>query len=204
MDHTGLVGVYLAAGKSSRMGSNKLNLPLGNQFLGGIALRAALESRLDVTIAVTREGDSLHWLAPFSKDKGLRFLECKDADNGQSASLKAGVNAAQEFGGEGVVVLLADQPLVTTGMINRLMDKFQGSVDYISYLHNGVMKPPVLLGRSLFPRIMELSGDQGARSLLRGDCENRGKRIEMDKDVYFFDVDTIEDYHFLLKNGPFL
>ncbi|MEH7355869.1 nucleotidyltransferase family protein [Neobacillus drentensis] len=204
MDHTGLVGVYLAAGKSSRMGSNKLNLPLGNQCLGGIALRAALESRLEVTFAVTRQGDSLHWLAPFSKDEGFRILECKDADNGQSASLKVGVKAAEEFGGEGVVVLLADQPFVTTGMINRLMEEFQGSEDYISYLHDGVMKPPVLLARSLFSRIMELSGDQGARSLLRDDCENRGKRIEMDKSVYFFDVDTVEDYHFILNNGPFL
>jgi len=204
MDHTRLVGVYLAAGKSSRMGSNKLNLPLGNQRLGGIALRAALESRLNVTFAVTRQGDSLHWLAPFSKDKGLRILEYQDANNGQSASLKAGVKAAQEIGGDGVVVLLADQPFVTTGMINRLIDEFQGSEDFISYLHNGVMKPPVLLTRSLFPRIMELSGDRGARSLLCGDCENRGKRIEMDEDIYFFDVDTIEDYHLLLKNGPFL
>ncbi|WHY79647.1 hypothetical protein QNH20_11095 [Neobacillus sp. WH10] len=40
--------------------------------------------------------------------------------------------------------------------------------------------------------------------MLRDDCENRRKRIEMDKSVYFFDVDTIEDYHFLLNNGPFL
>ncbi|WHY79646.1 NTP transferase domain-containing protein [Neobacillus sp. WH10] len=58
------------------------------------------------------------------------------------ALLKAGVKAAQEYGGEGVVVLLADQPFVTTGMINRLIDEFQGSEDFISYLHNGVMTPP--------------------------------------------------------------
>ncbi|MFJ7727676.1 NTP transferase domain-containing protein [Neobacillus sp. NPDC097160] len=202
MDHSGLVGIYLAAGKSSRMGRNKLNLPIGNQWLGSIALQAALESKLEITFAVTRKGDSLHWVAPFSQKRGLRIIECEEADCGQSASLKTGVKAAVELGAAGVVVLLADQPFVTTEVINRLIDLYQGSEEFIAYSHYGVLKPPVLLSKRLFPRIMDLSGDQGARRLLRSAC--MGKQIKLDKDVYFFDVDTNEDYQFLLRNGPFL
>ncbi|EKN70761.1 xanthine dehydrogenase [Neobacillus bataviensis LMG 21833] len=202
MDYSGLVGIYLAAGKSSRMGSPKVNLPLGNRRLGSIALRAALKSKLDVTIAITRKGESLQWLTPFSKSEDLRIVECVEADRGQSASLRAGAKVAAEMGAAGVVVLLADQPFVTTKMINRLIDEFHGSEEFISFSHNGVMKPPVLLASSLFPRIMKLEGDQGARSLLRSGC--LGKQIKLNKDVYFFDVDTKEDYQFLLKNGPFL
>lgn len=202
MDHSGLIGIYLAAGKSSRMGSPKVNLPLGNRRLGGIALTAALESKLDVTLVVTRQGDLLQWLAPFSKSEDLRIVECVEADRGQSASLKAGVKAAAEIGAAGVVVLLADQPFVTTKMLNQLLDEFHGYEEFICFSHKGVLKPPVLLASCLFPRIMKLEGDQGARSLLRSGCS--GKQIKLNKDIYFFDVDTKEDYQFLLKNGPFL
>ncbi|MFK9090448.1 NTP transferase domain-containing protein [Bacillus salipaludis] len=202
MDHSGLVGVYLAAGKSSRMGRNKLNLPLGIHCLGSIALRAALESKLEITFAVTRKGDSLHWVAPFSQKRGLRIIECEEADSGQSESLKTGVKAAVELGAAGVVVLLADQPFVTTEVINKLIDLFQGSEEFIAYSNYDVLKPPVLLSKRLFPRIMDLSGDQGARRLLRNAAV--GKQIKLDNDIYFFDVDTIEDYQFLLRNGPFL
>jgi molybdenum cofactor cytidylyltransferase len=202
MDHFGLIGIYLAAGKSCRMGRTKLNLPVGNQCLGSIAFRAAIESKLDTTIAVTRMGDSLQWLAPFSKKKGWSCLECPEADRGQSASLKAGVRVANKMGAAGVVVLLADQPFVTNEMINRLVDEFQLShnVSYISCSHKGILKPPVLFARHLFPMLMELTGDQGARAVIRGGMRGQGKQIEVTNDIHFFDIDTEEEYHFLLKH----
>lgn len=201
MNHFGLVGIYLAAGKSSRMGKAKLNLPVGNQCLGSMAFHAAMDSKLDATIAVTRKGDSLQWLAPFSKKKGWICLECPQADRGQSASLKAGVRVADEMGAAGVVVLLADQPFVTSGMINRLVDDFNSShnVSYISCSHEGILKPPVLFTRRLFQMLMQLTGDQGARAIIRGEMREQGKQIEVANDLHFFDIDTEEDYHFLLK-----
>lgn len=199
MDSSGIVGIYLAAGKSRRMGINKLNLPLDQKYLGSKAFRAALESKLDSTIAVTRQGDSLHWLAPFSKIKGWSRVY---ADGGQSASLKAGVKAAVELGVEGVVVMLADQPLVSAGLINRLVDEFQKSHGdfYISFLHKGIVTPPILLAKQLFLDLMELDGDQGARALIRGVWKDKGRQIEIEDETYFFDVDTKEDYDLLLES----
>jgi molybdenum cofactor cytidylyltransferase len=202
MGRCGLVGIYLAAGKGIRMGRNKLNLPFAGQCLGSIAFRAALESKLDVTIAVTRQGDLLHWFAPFSKDKNWIIVECEDACKGQSASLKAGVNAALELGATGVVVLLADQPFVTSRMIDQLIDGFHEEEhrSYLSFSDKGVPKPPVLIASCLFPAILELSGDQGARALIRGAGSGRGKRIEVEDSGCFFDVDTKVDYQYLLEN----
>lgn len=199
MDSSGIVGIYLAAGKSRRMGINKLNLPLDQEYLGSKAFRAALESKLDSTIAVTRQGDSLHWLAPFSKIKGWSRVY---ADGGQSASLKAGVKAAVELGVEGVVVMLADQPLVPAGLINRLVDEFQKSYGdfYISFLHKGIVTPPILLAKQLFLDLVELDGDQGARALIRGVWKDKGRQIEIEDETYFFDVDTKEDYDLLLES----
>jgi molybdenum cofactor cytidylyltransferase len=202
MGNPGLVGIFLAAGTSSRMGINKLNLPLGNQFLGSMAFRAALQSKLHTTIAIIRKENSLQWLAPFSNQKNYRMVECEDAYKGQSFSLKAGVTAADKAGAAGVIVLLGDQPLVTPWLINQLIDEFHDSptTSNIAYLHKGIPKPPVLLARSLFPAIAKLEGDQGARALIRG----TGKIIELEDNDYFFDVDTQDDFKFLAENWKVL
>lgn len=199
MDHPRLVGIFLAAGKSSRMGCSKLNLPLGNKFVGSMAFEAALDSNLDITIAVTRKGDSLHWFTPFSKMKGWRLLECQHADEGLSASLKVGVRAASQLGAAGVLVILADQPNITVQMINRLVEEFSDSqdYDYISFTHKGIAKPPLLMSRKLFPFIERLEGDQGAREIIRGRERGSGKHLMPDGNDCFFDVDTMEDYQYL-------
>ncbi|MEH7438310.1 nucleotidyltransferase family protein [Neobacillus drentensis] len=201
MDHTRLVGIYLAAGRSSRMGCSKLNLPLGNRFVGSMAFQAALDSKLEAVIAVTRKEDSLHWLAPFSERKGWRLVECDKANRGLSASLKAGVSAASQLGASGVVVLLADQPNVTCWMINRLIEEFLVAPDYsyISYTHNGVSKPPILINKRIFLLIEDLEGDQGAREIIRGRESDSGKQIILESKECFFDVDTKEDYQFVKK-----
>ncbi|MDN3015239.1 nucleotidyltransferase family protein [Paenibacillus sp. BSR1-1] len=204
MDSSRLVGIYLAAGKSTRMGRSKLNLPVYETWLGSLALRAALESKLEHTITVTRKGDTLKWLAPFSNREDVSILVCDEADRGQSASLKSGVKAAAELGADGVVILLADQPFVTSALINRLVDEFSASNEYshLSYSQNGNSKPPVLLGRKLFPSLMELEGDQGARSLIRSEKALQGKQVELNGGIYFFDIDTFEDYQALLEIWP--
>ncbi|WP_376768611.1 NTP transferase domain-containing protein [Paenibacillus foliorum] len=46
MSRKNIFGIYLAAGQSSRMGSDKLRLPVGPMNLGNYALAAALNSRL--------------------------------------------------------------------------------------------------------------------------------------------------------------
>lgn len=199
MDHTRLVGIYLAAGKSSRMGCPKLNLPLGPLFVGSMALKAALDSKLDSTIVVTRKEDSLHWLTPFSNKKAWRLLECQHANEGLSASLKAGVSDASQLGAAGVVVLLADQPNITPGMINRLVEEFSAcqDLDYLAYTHNGIAKPPILITSKLFTLIEKLEGDQGAREILRSRGRARGKHLTPEGNDVFFDVDTRDNYELL-------
>ncbi|NRD79289.1 NTP transferase domain-containing protein [Bacillus sp. BRMEA1] len=198
MDSTRVIGVYLAAGVSRRMGQNKLNLPLGNTYLGSIAFKEALESKLDMTIAVLRKGVSPKWLSPFTEQKNYRILECENASLGQSHSLKKGINAAENLKAAAVIVLLGDQPLVPAKLINLLIDEFAASpsVPFIACLHKGIPKPPVLLSRCFFRLVQKLEGDQGARVFLN----ESGRFIEIEDDDYFFDADTQDDYQFLLKN----
>ena len=57
--------IYLAAGTSRRMGTDKRSLFLNGVSLGSIALKNALLSELDHIFVITRKGDSLHWLSDF-------------------------------------------------------------------------------------------------------------------------------------------
>jgi molybdenum cofactor cytidylyltransferase len=190
-----IIGIYLAAGKSIRMSRNKLVLPFGKDFLGASAFRAALDSKLDVTFAVTRKVDFPRFLRPFLKRKNWSYQYCEEGNNGLSDSLKTGVKQAAEWGADAIVVLLADQPFVTAECINRLIEEFTLSPKllFVSATQNGKCKPPVLLSKEVFPELMKLTGDMGAKGLLQGVWREHGIGVEFD-DQIFIDVDTFDDY----------
>jgi molybdenum cofactor cytidylyltransferase len=191
MEDSRLVGIYLAAGKSSRMGQDKLNLPLGNMFLGSMAFKEAIESKLDSVIAVTRKGFSQQWMTPFTNLGGWEKIEVEGSS--QSESLKAGLKKAEECRAEGVLVLLADQPFVTRKMINQLIEEFRETT-FVSFAKNGKGMPPALFSQILFKNLMNLEGDQGARTILRGKAKELGRFIEIKDEMKFLDIDTLEDY----------
>lgn len=190
-----VIGMYLAAGKSQRMGRNKLDLPFVNGCLGAAAFQSALESKLDITFAITRKEDKLRFLAPFFKRRGWSFFRCLEENSGISESLKTGVKAATEWGADAVVVLLADQPFVTTDCINQLLEEYISMPKqlFVSASQNGIFKPPVLFSKEVFPTLLELTGDKGARGLLQGEWKGLGKGIEFE-DPIFIDIDTLDDY----------
>ena len=187
-----IIGVYLGAGQSRRMGQNKLELPFGELCLGSWGLQAAIESELDWTIAVTRKGDGLQWLAPFFQRKGWGCLRCEEVDEGQSASLKAGVKAAMEMEADAVVVLLADQPFVECRLLNRLVKGFRESPERAFVA--AAIQPPVLLANKMFADILRLEGDRGAGCLLRGKWRKDGKVVGLRDRHYVLDIDTMEEY----------
>ncbi|MBL0387422.1 NTP transferase domain-containing protein [Tumebacillus sp. ITR2] len=199
-----IVCLYLAAGLSSRLQGHKLSLPLGGRPLGSWALEAAMESRIEEVLAVTREAGRPEWLpTDVEPEVGTRLslLHCPVSWRGQSRSIISGVRAAQERGAEGVLILLADQPLVTSEMINSLIDRFQTTDPppaFVAASLDGVARPPVLLSKSLFPDLLSLQGDQGARNILRGRHAD-GVLVPFSDTLLFADVDTEEDYQTLLQ-----
>ncbi|MDP4171714.1 MAG: nucleotidyltransferase family protein [Bacillota bacterium] len=195
MPRSRLIGIYLAAGRSSRMGVNKLELPFKVGMLGSLGFSAALDSRLNETIAVTRRGDPLHWLAPFSQRKGWTSIECAFSDLGLSESLKAGVRKAQEMDACGVMVMLADQPFVDAVNLNRLIDAYTGK-NVVSAFDGRLCKPPVLFPEQLFPDLLKLEGDEGARAILR--CMDGTVRIPFPL-WCFRNFDTPEDYQSIVE-----
>lgn len=188
-----IIGIYLAAGNSQRMGCNKLELPLGEALVGSWALREALKSKINYMIVVTRHDDSLHWLTPFSKKNGWGYVRCMKESAGQSTSIKAGVNFAESLKADAVMILLGDQPFITMNGLNQLIHEFNmhKEIDVVASIHNGILKPPILFRKSIFGELSGLTGDKGARALL---SNQRKKRLIEFEDWFFKDVDIKEDY----------
>jgi molybdenum cofactor cytidylyltransferase len=204
-----IIGVYLAAGQSTRMGSDKLRLPFGPMSLGNYALAAALNSWLDYVWVISNDVvadwmDSTFYRDPIKRKWAIIY--CPEACLGQAYSLRCGVQAAISMESRAVMILLADQPLITTEMINELLMRFQtdqvnGNINYAASSYDGLARPPVIFDHRMFPELLRLQGDQGARHLIRK--ENSGICIDFAIPDLFMDVDTEEDYRSLLKKQDF-
>lgn len=205
----GIAGIYLAAGTSSRMGVNKLSLPLGGGSLGSLALQAALESNLDNLIVVTKMEDDLQWIAPSLSSRCMRkrwrHVPCAGAVWGQSYSLRCGLQACIGLHVKAVIILLADQPFITADMINQLIDYYKKALqekqkpDYVAASYQGLARPPILFSDNFFPVLLTLQGDQGARQVVRNGLSRNGTVIEYEDPQAFYDVDTWEAYRSLLS-----
>lgn len=210
MDNAGIIAVYLAAGKSSRMGVNKLALPLGEKTIGNRALEKAIESEIDYTIVVTRAEDTLQWIDSTLFQPPLRTrwksVACRDADKGQAHSLQSGLRAAMDMKPKGIMILLADQPLLSSIIINDLVIRYRkmhleiNNLPFIGASCQGIQRPPIIFSPKVVPDLLKLEGDEGARQLIK---KKKLAGILVDyKNVWdFFDVDTKEEYELLKGSG---
>ncbi|WP_282936288.1 nucleotidyltransferase family protein [Paenibacillus sp. RC67] len=206
MKQNNIVGIYLAAGRSSRMGSDKLRLPLGPMNLGNYALAAALSSNLDYVLVVSNEA-AVEWMDnTFYNDPNKRkwsVIRCSEAHLGQAHSLRFGVQTALAMEAAAVMIVLADQPFISKEMINELLIRFQTNrnISFVASRYDGLARPPVIFAQRMFPELLRLQNDQGARHLIR--TVTSGICIDFASPDLFIDVDTAEDYRILLEKFRF-
>lgn len=188
--------VVLAAGSSSRLGQPKQLLELGGEPVLNHVLRAAAISPLGGTVLVL--GHEAMTICAAVGDFGQRPVINLAYADGQSSSLRAGI-AALPASATGAIVLLGDQPLVTSARIGQLLDRFVagGRTDrFVQTRYGKIVAPPVLIGRDWFAAVEHITGDQGARDLIR-DQPDLTDTIAAEGDRPF-DIDTMEDYERLL------
>ena len=185
-----VAAIILAAGRSTRMGSNKLLEELDGKALVRHVADAALGSiARSVWVVTGHEGESVRARLD---GLGIRFVHNPDFALGLSTSLKAGVMALPAEA-KGVVVLLGDMPRVTSEVINFVIQAFEAQPQAIAAVpvYQGEWGNPVLLSRSLFGAVAALQGDAGARKLLNG---RAGEVLEVpvSNDAVLIDLDTPE------------
>jgi len=174
MAHDRVAGVLLAAGTSSRMGQNKLFLTLEGSTVLARAVRTAAAAGLDpILVVLGHESEqALRELA------GLACTPVFNPDyaRGIEASLRAGIAAVPEDAAA-AVVLLADMPLVTAGMIQELVERGRHVPrPLVVSRYDDVVAPPILYGRWLFPELRALDGDGCGKRVVR---RHREQAIEV-------------------------
>lgn len=176
--------VLLAAGKSARFGDigSKLNEPFLARPLG-LHVAVALEAvPFRHRVAVT----SPRCLIDFSPH-GFQVVNNDDPTGDMASSVRLGVACAEAHGAGAVLLALADMPRVTAAHVHRLLDAAD-STDAVVASSDGVSpKPPALFARAHFATLRTLSGDQGARDLIRA-----GRHVVTNA-AELIDVDTPEE-----------
>ena len=157
----------LAAGTSTRFGETKLvrNLhgkPLVQHAL--LASQGACEGR--VTLVVGHDEAAVIAAASGHSDK---VIINRDHQQGIGTSIAAAVRECRD-GADAILIVLADQPLVTAAHLSQLIDQWSGADDeIIASAFEGVVGPPILFPKKTFAALCKLQGDTGAKKILSND-----------------------------------
>jgi molybdenum cofactor cytidylyltransferase len=156
-------GVLLAAGASRRLGRPKQLLVWQGETLVRRAARAALEAGVDELIAVV--GAEREAVAAALAGLEVRVVENERWPEGIGSSIAVGVRAASA---PAVLLLLADQPGVDAALLAELIAGLGAGHERVACAYGGVIGVPALFSdASDLVELGRLSGDQGARRLLR-------------------------------------
>jgi molybdenum cofactor cytidylyltransferase len=185
-----VAAVVLAAGAATRMGTQKLLLPVNGRPMVQWPVDAALGSKASGTVVVV--GHQAAQVVAALRGRPVTVVTNPDYAAGMSSSLRAGVLAAGAC--EAAVILLGDQPFVSAGLLDKLIDRFaetRASVVRPS-LGDGPANP-VLLSAALFPELLELRGDVGGREVVERH-RDEVSLVPVDDPRVVADIDSIEDY----------
>jgi len=175
--------IVLAAGMSSRMGSNKLLADLDGRPLIARTVAQVKASGVDEVIVVT--GHQAGAVRAAVSD--MRLVHNPEFTTGLASSLRAGIQAADGF--DAALICLGDMPLIHPEDLKRMMTAFIDHTSIVAPAKDGALGNPVLWGRAHFAELAALSGDRGARGLLE---DNRDKivTVEVADESIMLDADT--------------
>lgn len=165
-DRSGAVaGILLAAGTSSRMGSNKMLFELdGESVLRGAARRMLAGGVSPLLVVLGHEAERAK--------QELAGLPCQvvinpNYEQGINSSLKTGVSAAPAEA-QAALVMLADMPFVTSEMLAGLIARYRSSdAPLVISDYEGVNAPPMLYDRSLFDELLAMTGEGCGRQVVK-------------------------------------
>ncbi|HET7874345.1 MAG TPA: nucleotidyltransferase family protein [Methylomirabilota bacterium] len=194
-----VIGVVLAAGLARRMGEPKLLLSVAGKSVIRHSVEAVLAGGIGRLIVVVPPEHGA--LSAALEDLRVSLAVNPAPEEGQAGSIRAGI-AALPSGTAAALIALGDQPFLPREVIPRLLAEFGGGGRAIvAPRYREGQGNPVLFGAAVFPELLALCGDRGARSVIERDGSRVGwVDFELSMPA---DLDTREDYERLRESrGP--
>lgn len=157
-------GVVLAAGTSSRFGGTKQLVILDGKPLAQHAIDTLVEADVDEIVVVTGH-DAVAVASALELPENGRIVWNRAYRDGQATSLAAALHAVDDES-EGAIVLMADQPGVTSDVVRSLVERFLATRRQIVRAMYQDGPGPSLLSREIYGEAGHLHGDVGARELI--------------------------------------
>jgi CTP:molybdopterin cytidylyltransferase MocA len=175
-----VAGVLLAAGDGSRLGQPKALVEIGGEPLARRGAAMLRTGGADPVIVVLG--------AVPLEVPGALVVHNPAWRSGMGSSMAAGL-AAIPAACDAAVLALADQPLVGSAAVQRLIRAYRGGAGVVVAAYEGQPRNPVLIAREHWPAAIELAvGDVGARPFLRArpdlvtlvECGDTGRPDDID------------------------
>ena len=191
--------VILAAGSSSRMGKPKQLLAFeGTTLLNRVMSLACQSSDNPVIVVLGANADVIKENLTVSR---AEVIVNEGWEEGMASSLRKGLVEMNERYPEvdGVMILVGDQPYLNKQYIQQLLEaQNKSGLPIAACSYKGIIGTPVLFHKSVFPELMALQGDVGAKKII----QNRKQDVVtvlFDKGIV--DIDTPDDYDKLLNEN---
>lgn len=160
-------GILLAAGFSRRFGANKLLQPLADGIPMALIAARHLRAAVPNVLAIVNPGDPT--LARLLDEDGFPVTVCPRAEDGMGASLAWAVRQTPQA--SAWIVALADMPFIRSETIAQVADAIERPTALAVPVFHGRRGHPVGFGQAYFEQLIQLTGDEGARSILHDHAE---------------------------------
>jgi len=156
--------ILLAAGQSKRMnGENKLTKKIQGTPLIKRSVKNILDSSVqELIIVLGYQREIIEKL--IDKNEKIKIVFNKNFESGMSSSIKTGLNNLSKKT-ESFFICLGDMPMINHDTYNQLI-KSKNNKEIIVPTHKGQQGNPVLFAKTMKEKIMNITGDVGAKKIL--------------------------------------
>jgi molybdenum cofactor cytidylyltransferase len=186
-----ICAIVLAAGRSRRMGRQKLLLPYGGRTVIGHVVDQVRGGPVDRTLIVA--GADHDGVAAALAGREVSLVRNPDPEAEMLSSVRCGLRAVPRDC-EAVLVALGDQPSLTSELVRVLIEAYRDSRRLIVVpVHGGRRGHPLLFSMRFAQEIQSRYDDVGLRGLLAEHSDDL-LEVEAESEAVLMDVDTPEDY----------
>ncbi len=191
--------IIMAAGASSRLGSPKQLLHYAGKTLLQHTVQVALDSIARPVILVLGANEEL--IKTTIPNTGVHIVSNSEWQEGMASSVRYGIKQLLKIDPltTGALIMLCDQPYVNATLVNDLVAAHEkNGKKIVASSYSGTLGAPTFFHKDLFPELLRLKGDVGAKALILQHANEMEAVVFLKGNV---DIDTVSDYSDLSNNG---